>query len=116
MEESGEPGLREIIDSLGKPNTNVPYGEDPEADSPEYNENNELANISNVIGAVMNLPTDKELKAKQGGNIFGRGGDSVIKKARDVREFAVGALDRELNKLEDSARELTKGEKNTNKI
>ena len=78
MEESGEPGLREIIDSLGKPNTNVPYGDDPEADNPEYNENNEvdLGDISNVIGTVMNIPTEQELRAKSGGFFGGRiGGD-----------------------------------------
>ena len=109
MEESGEPGLREIMDSLGKPSTNVPYGDDPEADSPEYNENNELSNISNVIGTVMNLPTKQELEAKAGKGIF-RKGDPVINKAIDVREFAAGALNRELKKLEDSAKELAKGE------
>ena len=101
MEESGEPGLREIIDSLGKPNTNVPYGEDPEADSPEYNENNELSNISDVVGAVMNLPTKKELKEKGGGiGILGIGRDPVIKKALDVRKKAVKALDNELRDIE----------------
>lgn len=99
MEESGEPGLREIMDSLGKPNTNVPYGDDPEADSPEYNENNELANISDVVGAVMNLPTKKELKEK-GGGILGIGRDPVIKKALDVRGKAVKALDKELRDIE----------------
>lgn len=103
MEESEEPGLREIMDSLGKPDTDAPYGEDPEADNPEYNENNELANISDVVGAVMNLPTKKELKEK-GGGILGIGRDPVIKKALNVRSKAVQALDKELRDIESRLR------------
>ena len=99
MEESDGPGLREIIDSLGKPNTNVPYGDDLEADKPDYNENNELSNIADAVGAVMNLPTKKELKEK-GGGILGIGRDPVIKKALDVRSKAVKALDNELRDIE----------------
>jgi hypothetical protein len=100
MEESDGPGLREIIDSLGKPNTNVPYGDDPEADNPDYNENNELRNIADVVGAVVNIPTDKELKDKAGGTVFGIGRDPVIQKARKVRKKAVKALDNELRDIE----------------
>jgi hypothetical protein len=99
MEESDGLGLREIMDSLGKPNTNVPYGDDPEADNPDYNENNELSNIASAVGAVMNLPTDKELKKKAGG-ILGIGSDPVIDRARKIRKKAAQVLDKEIKDIE----------------
>jgi hypothetical protein len=91
MEESDGPGLREIIDSLGKPNTNVPYGDDPEADNPDYNENNELGNIADAIDVVMNMPTNKELKEK-GGGVLGIGRDPVIRDALKLRDEAAKAV------------------------
>ena len=44
----------------------------------------ELQKIANTIKTVVALPTDKELKKKQGG-VAGFGGDPIIKKVRALR-------------------------------
>lgn len=97
MEKSGEPGLREIIDSLGKPNTNVPYGDDPEADNPEYNENNEGDNegdkISAAVSALNALPSEERLK-KEKGKI-----PKELKGVEDTRRQAGKVVKTEMDKL-----------------
>lgn len=63
--------------------------EDQEAETSE----DDLTKVSNAIRTAVSLPTDKELKKKQGG-LAGFGGDELIKKTRAVRKRAGSMLDK----------------------
>jgi len=52
----------------------------------------EISKLSKTIKTVVALPTDKELKKKQGG-IAGFGGDKLIKKVRTLRQGVESKLD-----------------------
>ena len=52
----------------------------------------ELQKIANTIKTVVALPTDRELKKKQGG-VAGFGGDPIIKKVRALRQSAGDQID-----------------------
>lgn len=107
-QEEGESELTldELIDRELGPNTDIPYGDDPRADSEEYDEDAEemdqISGIGDVINAVVSLPTDKELKQKRGG-ILGIGSDPVIQKVRDVRRQAGTRLDKILKRLDNNS-------------
>ena len=70
-------GEKEIVDGI----------EDQESLSDD-----DVSKLANTIKTVVALPTDKELKKKQGG-IAGFGGDELIKKVRAKRQEVISKLD-----------------------
>ena len=98
-----EPTLADLVAELeNKPkNTEVRYGDDPEADKPKYNkipkkpnEENEarrIEHIAKVVNTGVSLPTKQELE-KKGGGILGFGVDPVIKRIKELRGEVEGQL------------------------
>jgi len=100
-EEGEKESLADLIGKYveGKPNTDVPYGDDPRADDEEYDNPDEeqeafqIGDIGDVIKTAVELPTEKELKAKRGGIAFGLGGDPVVDKVIKIRREVGNKLD-----------------------